>query len=176
MRIGPLLPSIFGLTLLALAMGGCKSNAPAPKGHDPSDHANHQPTPAKPTANPDEPAGPRIETGSFLLEVASVRPKYSVGKTGEVTIELEGRGEWHVNQDYPIRVELQAGPEAGLQQKELVKEDAKEFNEDRVRFVAGLAPAKAGDHEVTCDVSFAMCTDENCVLENRTLAMQVKVE
>jgi len=179
MRIWPLLPLISWSVLWALAVGGCESKAPTPKAHDHHDHhhqANHPAAPTEPGTKPDEPVGPRLETGSFLLEVASTQPKYEVGKAGEVEIELEGRGEWHVNQDYPIRVELKAGPGAGLQQKELVKDDAKEFNEDKVRFVAGLEPAEAGDHEVTCDVSFAMCTDENCILEKRTVAMRVKVE
>ena len=180
MRIWPLLPLMSGLAFWlvfwALAVGGCESKAPTPKAHDHHAYAGHHAAPAEPAAKPDEPAGPRLETGSFLLEVASVQPKYNVGKAGEVEIELEGRGEWHVNQDYPIRVDLKAGPGVGLQQKELVKDDAKEFNEDKVRFVAALEPTEAGDYEVSCDVSFAMCTDENCILEKRTVAMQVKVE
>ena len=165
MRIWPVLPLMSCLVFWAFAAGGCESKAPQPKAD-----------PTQPDTKPDEPAGPRLETGSFLLQVASTQPKYNVGKAGAVEIELEGRGEWHVNQDYPIRVDIKAGPGVGLQQKELHKDDAKEFNEDKVRFVAALAPAEAGDHEVTCDVSFAMCTDENCVLEKRTVAMQVKVE
>ena len=44
------------------------------------------------------------------------------------------------------------------------------------RFLAAVEPSAAGDHEATCDVSFAMCTEENCVLEQRTVAMQLKVE
>lgn len=163
------------ILLLAVGLNGCEK-APSPKAHDHSEHAGHQRAPAEPAANTDQPAGPRIETASFLLEVGSPEAKYGVGRAGEVEIEIEGRGEWHVNQDYPIRVDLEAGPGAGLQRRELVKGDAKEFNEDRVRFVAALQPTKAGSHEVKCDVSFAMCTEENCVLENRTVAMRVEVE
>lgn len=172
MRNWPLFP----LIVVAVALGGCESKAPTPKAHEDHDHAYHQAVPTKPDPKPDEPAGPRLETGSFLLEVAPTQPEYEVGREGAVQIEIAGRGEWHVNQDYPIRVDLNAGPGAGLQQRELVKDDAKEFNEDKVRFVAALEPTEAGDHEVKCDVSFAMCTDENCVLENRTVVMQVKVE
>ncbi len=163
------------LIFLAVALSGCEQ-APSPKAHDHSEHAGHQRAPAEPVPNSDQPAGPRIETASFLLEVGSTQAKYGVGRAGEVEIEIEGRGEWHVNQDYPIRIDLDAGPGAGLQQRELVKDDAREFNEDKVRFVAALQPTKAGSHEVKCDVSFAMCTEENCVLENRTVAMRVEVE
>jgi hypothetical protein len=174
MRIWTLFSTLSLLSLLA----GCERGAPAPKAgeHDHSKHqhaAAHAPTDAEKS---DEPAGPSIETGSFLLAVTPAQPGYTIGKTGEVEIALEGRGDWHVNQEYPIRVDLKAAPGVALKKNELVKDDAKEFGEDKVRFLAGVEPSAAGDHEVTCDVSFAMCTEENCILEKRTVAMQLKVE
>jgi len=166
------------LTLLT-PLAGCERGAPAPKAaehdHSKHDHSQHQHAPAE-AKKSDEPAGPSIETGSFLLAVAPTQPGYTIGKSGELEIALEGRGEWHVNQEYPIRVDLKAGPGVALKKNELVKDDAKEFGEDKVRFLAGVEPSAAGDHEVTCDVSFAMCTEENCILEKRTVAMQLKVE
>ncbi|MGB5810743.1 MAG: hypothetical protein WBG86_09450 [Polyangiales bacterium] len=166
-------PILVSILLIGLATAGCKSTAPAPAEEGHTDHAAHAvPSPAAETGPP----GPRLETDAFLLEVVPQADGYNVGKAGEVAIALEGRGEWHVNQDYPIRIDLRAGPDVGLQRDALSKDDAKEFTDTNARFVAGVEPAKAGSHEVTCDVSFAMCTDENCVLERRTLAMQVKVE
>jgi hypothetical protein len=178
MRIG-FLVSI--LTLLLVALVGCERGAPAPNaaGHDHSkhDHSQHQAA-AEPQAaeKSSEPAGPRIETGSFLLAVAPSEGGYKIGKAGQVEIALEGRGEWHVNQEYPIRIDLKAAPGVALAKNELVKDDAKEFGEAKVRFLAGVEPSAAGEHEVSCDVSFAMCTEENCILEKRTVAMQLKVE
>ena len=176
MRTWPLL----SILVVVAALAACKRDAPAPAAgeHDHSkhqhDHAAHA-APAEATKS-DEPAGPSIETGSFLLAVAPAQPKYSVGQAGELEIALEGRGEWHVNQEYPIRVDLKAAPGVALKKNELVKDDAKEFGEDKVRFLAGVEPSAAGEHDVTCDVSFAMCTEENCILEKRTVAMQLKVE
>jgi hypothetical protein len=162
----------------ALALGACERGAPAPQptGHD--HRAHHHAAPAGPSdaTKSDEPAGPRLETGSFLLAVAPAQPKYSIGKSGEIEIALEGRGEWHVNQEYPIRIELKAGPGVTLKKKELLKEDAKVLSEQRASFVASVEPVAAGQHEVACDVSFAMCTEENCILENRTVAMQLEVQ
>ncbi|MBT8469863.1 MAG: hypothetical protein HKN10_20245 [Myxococcales bacterium] len=170
------LVSIFAL-LLALA--GCERGAPSPKAGE-HDHAkHHHDHAAEQAAAPGEaqgPVGPRIETASFVLAVAPSAGGYRIGKTGEVEIALEGRGDWHVNEEYPIRVDLKAAPGVALAKTELLKDDAKEFGEERVRFLAGLEPSAAGDHEVTCDVSFAMCTEENCILEKRTVAMQLKVE
>ncbi len=176
--------------IIASSLGGlgCKRSAPSPanEGHDHAahDHAAHDhaahgheghaenSTPKEPAS----PAGPRIETGAFLLAVAPTQTKYAVGKPGEVEIALESRGEWHVNQEYPIRIEVDGPEGAGVSKRELVKDDAKEFGDDKVRFLAPVAPSAAGEHEVSCDVSFAMCTDENCVLERRTVAMRLEVE
>jgi hypothetical protein len=166
------------LSLLTL-LAGCERGAPAPQAskhdHAKHDHAQHQHAPAE-AKEPEGPPGPSIETGSFLLAVSPAEAGYTIGKSGEVEIALEGRGEWHVNQEYPIRVDLKAGPGVVLKKNELVKDDAKEFGEDKVRFLAAMEPSAVGDHEVICDVSFAMCTEENCILEKRTVAMQLKVE
>jgi hypothetical protein len=176
MRIGIM---IFALSSW-VALSACERGAPAPSvgEHDHSKH-NHDHAEARATTEvekSDGPAGPRIETGSFLLSVAPAQPSYRIGKAGDVEIALEGRGDWHVNQEYPIRIELKAGPGVVLEKSELVKDDAKQFGETKVRFLAALEPSAAGKHELTCDVSFAMCTEENCILEKRTVAMQLKVE
>jgi len=169
------------VSILALLVGlaACERGAPSPKAaeHDHSQHQHDQAAVAAAVQDKAEgPAGPRIETGSFLLAVAPSEGGYRIGKTGEVEIALEGRGDWHVNEEYPIRVDLKAAPGLALKKSELVKGDAKEFGEKKVRFLAGVEPSAAGEHEVTCDVSFAMCTEENCILEKRTVAMQLKVE
>lgn len=158
--------------------GACEPGAPAPQvsEHDHAAH-HHQTSDAPPAAKrSDEPAGPKIESGSFLLAVTPSDSGYQIGKDGDVEIALESRGEWHVNQEYPIRVGLKAAPGVALKKNELVKGDAKEFDEKKVRFVVGVEPSAAGEHEVTCDVSFAMCTEENCILERRTVSMPLKVE
>jgi len=175
MRMGYLV----SILVLFVGLAGCERGAPSPKA-DAHDHSKHMHDHAAGEAAVQEkaegPAGPRIETGSFLLVVAPSAGGYSIGKTGEVEIALEGRGDWHVNQEYPIRVDLKAAPGVALEKSELVKDDAKEFGEEKVRFLAGVEPSAAGEHDVTCDVSFAMCTEENCILEKRTVAMQIKVE
>lgn len=174
-----------------LVLSACEKGAPSPKAdhashdhadhasHDHADHAHHAGHESAQADGDDEanaPAGPSIETGTFLLAVAPTQPKYAAGQPGSVQIELQSRGEWHVNQEYPIRVDLAAPEGVALPKAELLKDDAKEFGEDKVRFLAEVEPSAAGTHEVSCDVSFALCTEENCILERRTVAMQLEVQ
>lgn len=171
-----------------LGLSGCDKGAPAPKAdhgehdhgaHDHGAHAHHggdTAANADAAKKDDAPAGPSIETGTFLLAVSPAQPAYTAGKPGALEIQLQSRGEWHVNEEYPIRVDLSAPEAVTLPKAELVKDDAKEFGEDEVRFLAAVEPSAAGTHEVSCDVSFALCTEENCILERRTVAMQMQVQ
>ena len=169
--------TLLSLLSLTLALAGCKDSPPAPKhDHAKHDHSQHHAEHAAEPKKADEPAGPKIETGSFLLAVAPAQPKYAAGKPGELEIALESRGEWHVNQEYPIHVDIKAPEGVKIPKAELVRDDAKEFGDEKVRFLAVVEPSAAGKHEVSCDVSFAMCTEENCILEKRTVAMELEVQ
>jgi hypothetical protein len=186
----PTLPFLISVAFVLATAVGCKKSPPAPaqehdhaahmdhaahgEGHDHAAHAKALEADA--AGAPADAAGPKIETGSFVLEVSPAQPVYAAGKPGELEIALESRGEWHVNEEYPIRVDLKAAPGVAIPKAELVKDDATEFGEEKVRFVAAVEPSAAGEHEVTCDVSFALCTEENCILEKRTLAMMLEVK
>lgn len=173
MRIFILIASLVS----SLAIAGCEKSAPAPQhDHSQHDHAHHQHEGTSDAKKAEGPAGPKIETGSFLLAVAPTQDEYAAGKLGQLEIALESRGEWHVNQEYPIRVDIKAGEGVKVPKAELVKDDATEFGEEKVRFLAPVEPSTAGTHEVTCDVSFAMCTEENCILEKRTVVTELEVQ
>ena len=92
-------PLLFLTLTFALAVAaGCKKSPPAPAdkhddhaahmdhaGHgDGHDHAAHmKQLEAEAAAKEPEAAGPKIETGSFLLEVSPAQPTYAAGKPGE---------------------------------------------------------------------------------------------
>jgi hypothetical protein len=167
--------TVFSWLGFALACASCDKGPPVPV-HDHADHADHAMHEHPTAQEAEKPAGPKIETDSFLLAMAPTQPTYTVGRAGELEIALQSRGEWHVNEDYPIRVDLKGGSGIKIGERELVKDDAKEFGAEKVRFVTSVEPTATGDHEVTCDVSFAMCTEENCILEKRTVAMVLEVQ
>ena len=161
------------LTLLVAAWVGCQGGAPSPTAPVSGEAQAVEPVPGldkKPAS------GPNVETGRFALSVAPSQPSYPIGEAGEVKIKLEGRGDWHVNQEYPMKVVLAASDGIKIDKMTLSRSDAKSFGEDEVLFLARLEPAVAGDHDVECDVSFAMCTEENCILERETLAMRLKAK
>jgi hypothetical protein len=167
------------MAAVSMCTAGCDQNDAAiepavdelPEEH-PGAAANAPGPAAEPAA---EPPGPSVVTDSYEL-VARTADAYQVGELSQITIELTGRGEWHVNQDFPTRVALTAPPEVKLAKPALDKSDAAEFRDERARFEAPFTAEAAGDHAVTADVAFAICTEDTCIPQRKTLAVTLPVK
>lgn len=133
-----------------------------------------QKAPAAEAPAPGE-VGPVVSDEAFELRAAATGP-YQQGELGQFAITLTPRGEWHVNEEYPISVELEAPAAVGLPKPELERSDAAEFGEERARFDVPFTPTAAGEHRVQAKVSFAVCTPENCIPDERTLALVLPVQ
>jgi hypothetical protein len=155
-------------TVLCLGLCACsKSEAPAPT---PSSAPAAAPTPVAPQS----PAGPSVEDNTFKLSLVS-EPEYSAGSAATLKVVLEARGNYHVNQDYPIKIDLKAPAGVTLPKSSLGKPDAAEFGEKIARFEVPFT-ATAGAHELSADVDFAVCTPETCVPDQRKLAIKLAVK
>jgi hypothetical protein len=161
-----------------LACGGQSAPAAAPEPTAPAPAAAPTaPTPVPAPAAPSNaaPPGERAEDPTFELTLARVG-EYAAGKLGNVAITLKPRGVYHINQEYPVSVKLEAGPELALAKTELKKGEAVEVTEQVCRFDVPLTPKQAGTHTLTAHVKFAVCTEENCVPDERTLALALSVQ
>jgi hypothetical protein len=119
-------------------------------------------------------AGPVAKGESFELRAAAA-PQYDSGSLGQFEVTLTGRGKWHINQDFPVKVSVAAPGEVELTKRELKKSDAAEFAEEKARFEIPFTPQSKGEHRVEAEVSFAMCTPETCVPQKKKLAVKLPV-
>jgi hypothetical protein len=160
--------------LLAGLLTGCTSSksaqSTASDGHGPKG----QPAASAKVATP-APLGPVVEDASFELR-AETKPQYGRGAESSLSIVLTPKGAFHVNEEYPIRVRLTAPPVVGLVKAALEKNDATEFSKQRARFDVPFVATQAGSSKVRAVVSFAVCTDENCIPDERTLEFTVAVQ
>ncbi len=161
---------VFVASLSALA--GCS-------GEDKAERATTEPATVQappPPAAAREPEGPApavVQDAMFKLE-AKGAPQYTADQAGKFQVVLEATGGYHVNEDYPIRVDVKAPEGVTLEKASLAKADAASFGEHSASFdVAFTAPK--GEHEVSCVVDFAVCTDETCVPDQRTLGFKLSV-
>jgi hypothetical protein len=154
-----------GLLFLA-SQGGCSKPEP-PKA---------EPAAAAPAAAPQPASAPQpsVEDNTFKLALVS-EPEYTAGAPGKLQLLLEAKGGYHVNQDYPIRVDLKAPAGVKLAKPSLAKPDAAEFGEHKARFDVPFSADK-GSHQLSAEVDFAVCTPETCVPDQRTLAVSLSVK
>lgn len=157
----------------ALALMGC-DDAPDPAAPETevTPGAGGDEAPAAPEA----PAGPTATGESFELTTTTNEAAYPSGQLAQFGIQLVGRDGWHVNQEFPISVELRAPTGVTFAKSTLERGDAAEFGDESARFDVPFTPTAAGQHAVEAEVFFAMCTDSNCVPEQRTLALNLAVE
>ncbi|MET0283229.1 MAG: hypothetical protein ABW352_02120 [Polyangiales bacterium] len=121
-----------------------------------------------------EPPKPLIEDTTFRL--AFVAPEAAAAdKPGNLELTLEARGGYHVNQDYPIRVDVKAAPGLKLEKTSLGRTDATQFSEEKASFAVPYS-APGGSYDLTATVDFAVCTKETCVPDQRTVALALRVQ
>lgn len=167
---------VIGLLVGALACTGaaCSKDKAQEAAHTTSQAAvAPEPAPA-PAKKAEAELAETVKDNTFKLSLLS-DPKYAAGTAQKAQLVLEALGGYHVNQDYPLHIALKAPEAVKLEKGELEKGDAKTFGESEARFELGFTAAK-GAHQLLADVDFAVCTEETCVPDERTVAVVLNVE
>jgi len=124
---------------------------------------------------PDAPAeGEHAAEGNFAI-AAVPQPPFAVGGQGRTEVSLEGRNGYHVNQEYPIELRVQAPPGVELAKASFARADASVFEEARAVFPVVFTPREAGRKEFTGELSFSVCNEQNCLMERRPVTFAVDV-
>ena len=171
-------PSFVALALAALAGASCGGNkdaqatAPSTEAPKAAEVAPPKPVEVAKPAPADAPSS--VDEASFSLKLVGAGP-YQAGELARFVVNLEPRGVFHVNQEYPIEISLKGDAETSFPKASLAKADAAQFDEKKARFDVPFTAKSAGDHKIMANVKFAVCTDENCVPDERDLALAVAV-
>lgn len=172
------------LFVAALLGAGCGSHG-TPTPAAPSDTPT-PPTPAEPAANghPGTPAptdvaptafdGATVRDVGFELRATAGGP-YHAGQAGTFGVTLTPGAGYHVNEEYPIRVELTAPAEVTLPKATLARADAADFGPTKAHFEVPFTAAVEGERRVQLTVGFAVCTPERCMPDERTLSVVLPI-
>ena len=144
---------------------------PTPPGEGATKTVKQDPAP---TPTPPAGGGAVVNDEAFELRASAPGP-YAAGTLANFGITLTPRGIYHVNEEFPITVEITAPAGVAFPKTTLERADAAEFGEQRARFDVPFTPSAAGQHTVQAKVSFAVCTPENCIPDERTLAVVLPV-
>jgi hypothetical protein len=155
------------VSVALLALLGCNRTPPTPVTPEPVTPAPivTPPPPTPSTAPTAEASGPRAELSEPSFAGATPAAPASL------TVELRGAGHFHVNELYPVALELDVR-DGSTAKPSLRRADAAEYTQALARFVAPVQ--RAGARTVVLGrLRFAVCSAENCVPESREFAVAV---
>ncbi len=101
---------------------------------------------------------------------------YTAGAEGHFTIRLTPRGNFHVNQDYPLSITLTGPGGVTFPHATLTAAEAQTMSEQLASFDVPFTASGAGTQHVTALVDFAVCTPESCMPDTRTVAIDLAVQ
>ena len=149
---------ILGLGAL-LAVGACSAEAPDAK--------------AKGAEAAARVAGKAAGPGYTVdVEVSSTATK---GQESIAKVRIRPKNPWHMNLEYPAKLELSAPEDVALDTTLLQKGDAERFDDDELVFSVLFTPEAKGNRTIEGQVNFAVCGDDACgpVTESVKLAFEV---
>jgi hypothetical protein len=167
-----------------VAWPACNKEAPptAEQPKAPDAEVRQDPTPAAPQAATPVPATPgqptagasRVSESQFDVTLAP-SGAYQAGKEGTVEVVLDAKAPFHVNDQYPIKFKVKEGPGVKYSAAVVGKDKAK-VEHMKATMPVAFVPESAGQHTVSGQLSFSVCTDENCLMEKRDLSLVVDVK
>lgn len=160
----------------ALALGCSRGNVPQGDGGATAEGqgvvataaAQGQAGPAVP------PASDRFDEATFALRILPKGP-YRAGQAGVVEVTIDAKDPYHVNDEYPIKLKLEATPKVAFPAP-VVGKDAAEIAGKHGKLTVRLTPEAAGEHRVAGRLAFSVCNDDRCIVERRDLALTVRAE
>ncbi len=120
------------------------------------------------------PASDRFDEANFTVSMLPKGP-YRAGQAGVVEVTIDAKDPYHVNDEYPIKLKLEAVPKVVFPAPVVGKESA-EIAGKRGKLTVRLTPEVAGEHRVAGRLAFSVCNDDRCLVERRDLALTIRAE
>jgi hypothetical protein len=141
--------------------------------------ATAAPEAAAPVAGSTAPAGGGgqavVTHDNYVIEVAP-QGTATTNQQAEVDVRLVPRNGYHVNHDYPIKLQVAAPAGVTLARAEFDRAAASEFGEPRAVFPVRYTAASAGEKQFTADFNFSVCNPQTCMLERQHLTWSVTAQ
>jgi hypothetical protein len=124
-------------------------------GSSPSDHGpSHRAVSARGQAPAEAPED--------RYEVEVELPKSIPGKESLAKVHVHPRGDWHMNTDFPVKLELQTPVGVELVSGKLTREHVERLDDEALTFAVPFTPASEGQKRFEGKLSFAMCGELAC--------------
>jgi hypothetical protein len=118
------------------------------------------------------PASAQFDEAAFSLRIEPSGP-YAVGKPCLASVHLAAKGAHHVNQEYPHKFKLRS--EEGVRYPQpVVGRESMKIEAKRADFTVPFTPSRTGKLTISGEFAFSLCTADRCLIEKRSLALDVE--
>ncbi len=160
------LMGLFGIGFWGLGCAGEAPRGAVAAGEQPQ----AAPEPAEGAPGAAAPHTHQNDTFQLSLEV----PLAKVGELTNATVVLHGKAPYKCNDKYPYRFKPHASPGLSFPDGAPLGEGTL-VSAEEVRLQVPFTPTQSGDHRLTGEVSFSVCTADRCLIERRELSAVVRV-
>ena len=98
------------------------------------------------------------------------------GSPGVALVTIKAKSGWHVNQDFPTKLTIEAPEGVTLDKAVQRSDDAVTFTDHAARFAIKYTATSAGTKTFGGNVKFAICTDDTCNPKRVNLAFKVDIQ
>ena len=121
-------------------------------------------------------SGARVDKDEYSLELKAPA-SCKAGSECKAEIVLKAKGEFHVNDKYPIKFKAPEAPPEGVAfTKSVVKKEDGKFAEREGTLPIAFTVSRAGKATISGTFSFGLCRDTECLMEKVELSVDVDVK
>ncbi|WP_437330468.1 hypothetical protein [Sorangium sp. So ce381] len=141
-----------------------------------SEAATSRGAPEAAPAAPPQGGKSKVEDAVYTLEMKPTGT-YKAGQEGLVEVSLLSKGDYHINDKYPIKFKVtEAAAEGVSYPKPLLKREDGTFEESKGLLKVPFVAAKKGKTKVAGVLSFSICSAANCLMQKQELEAVVDVQ
>ncbi|MBX3155388.1 MAG: hypothetical protein KF773_05280 [Deltaproteobacteria bacterium] len=118
---------------------------------------------------PPAPTGAPLAQAAFFRVDATPLPPCTAGAPCEARLQLTALGDYHVNEQYPVKFESDTVPGLSVDGTGTFVRESAKVGTLTIRFVAA-SPGKA---QLKGTFKLSVCTDDNCEIEAPAIAFTV---
>jgi hypothetical protein len=119
--------------------------------------------------------GTALADSDYALTISAPSAKMSAKAVAK--IKIQPKGKYHINQDFPTKLTIDASSGVKLEKTKLTSKDAVKFEESAAEFEIAFTPASAGKKSFNGELKFAVCEGEqSCVPKSTPISFTVDVK
>jgi hypothetical protein len=118
-----------------------------------------------------------VDMPNYLAAIAASPASCKKAEPCTVSVVLEAKGDYHINDKYPYRFKADDPPAAGVSYpKPLVGRDDADIETKKATLKVPFVAQASGEAEVGGVLSLSVCSAANCLIDRQALKVSVRID